>query len=96
MPFFPEALELASLGLLPGGSVCNRNHYLARARLAPGLEDLRVALTFDAQTSGGLILGVPQHKLAEAQAMLTASGDLSVCIGRATAAQPGGPYLSIV
>ena len=96
VPFFPEALDLAAQGLLPGGSVCNRNHYLARARLAPGLEDLRVALTFDAQTSGGLILGVPQHKLAEAQAMLTASGDLSVCIGRATAAQPGGPYLSIV
>jgi selenide,water dikinase len=96
VPFFPEALELAALGFLPAGSVCNRNHYLPRARLAPGLEDLRVALAFDAQTSGGLILGVPQGQLAQAQAMLQASGDLSVCIGRATEAQPGGPFLSIV
>jgi selenide,water dikinase len=96
VPFFPEALELAALGFLPGGSVCNRNHYISRARLAPGLEDLRVALAFDAQTSGGLILGVPPHQLAQAQAMLQASGDLSVCIGRAVEAEPGGPALSIV
>lgn len=96
VPFFPEALELAAQGLLPGGSVCNRNHYLPRAHLSPGLEDLRVALTFDAQTSGGLILGVPQDRLAQAQAMLLASGDLSVCIGRAVECQPGGPSLSIV
>jgi selenide,water dikinase len=96
VPFFPEALDLAAQGLLPGGSVCNRNHYLARAHLAPGLEGLRVALAFDAQTSGGLILGVPGASLAQAQAMLKASGDLCVCIGRAVEAEPGGPSLSIV
>jgi len=96
VPFFPEALELAALGLLPGGSVCNRNHYLPRTRVAHGLEDLRVALAFDAQTSGGLILGVPQHRLAQAQALLLAAGDLAVCIGRAVQALPGGPFLSIV
>jgi selenide,water dikinase len=94
VPFFPEALELAALGLLPGGSVCNLNHYMPRARRAPGLDDLRVALTFDAQTSGGLILGVPQDKLADAQAMLEASGDLAVCIGRVQQCpQHGGPAL---
>jgi selenide,water dikinase len=96
VPFFPEALELAALGLLPAGSVCNRNHYRPRTGLAHGLEDLRVALAFDAQTSGGLILGVPQDKLAQAQALLQASGDLAVCIGRVIEAQPGGPALSIV
>jgi len=96
VPFFPEALEQAALGFLPAGSVCNRNHYRPRTRLSPGLEDLRVALVFDAQTSGGLILGVPQGQLAQAQAMLEASGDLSVCIGRVVESEPGGPFLSIV
>jgi len=96
VPFFPEALEQAALGFLPAGSVCNRNHYRPRTHLSPGLEDLRVALVFDAQTSGGLILGVPQGQLAQAQAMLQASGDLSVCIGRVVEAQPGGPALTIV
>jgi len=96
VPFFPEALDLANQGFLPGGSVCNRNHYMARSRVARGLEDLRVALAFDAQTSGGLVLGVPLAQLAQAQAMLQASGDLSVCIGRVVAAQPGGPALSII
>lgn len=96
VPFFPEALEQAALGFLPAGSVCNRNHYRPRTHLSPGLEDLRVALVFDAQTSGGLILGVPQGQLAQAQAMLQASGDLSVCIGRVVEAQPSGPALTIV
>lgn len=96
IPFFPEAVELANMGLLPGGSICNRNHYLPRTRVAKGLEELLVALAFDAQTSGGLILGVPQEKLAQAQAMLTEAGDLSVCIGHAAQAEPGGPSLEIV
>lgn len=96
VPFFPEAVELAGTGLLPGGSICNRNHYLPRARVAKGLDELLVALAFDAQTSGGLILGVPQDKLARTRELLAESGDLCAEIGRAVEAAPGGPSLSIV
>jgi len=96
VPFFPEALELAALGLLPGGSICNRNHYLSRTSITPGLDELRVALAFDAQTSGGLLLGVPQDRLSEAQAMLAEAGDVAAVVGQAVAATPGGPSLRIV
>ncbi len=96
VPFLPEALSLATLGLMPGGSIQNRNHYLPRTLVRPGLDELLVTLAFDAQTSGGLILGVPEGKVAEAQALLTEAGDLAVCIGRAVEKLPTGQALSLV
>jgi selenide,water dikinase len=85
IPFLPEALDMAALGLMPAGSIQNRNHYLKRASVAAGLDELLVTLAFDAQTSGGLILGVPADRLSDAQAMLLAAGDLAVRIGQAVA-----------
>lgn len=96
VPFLPEALSLATLGLMPGGSIQNRNHYLPRTLVRSGLDELLVTLAFDAQTSGGLILGVPQDKVAEAQALLGEAGDLAVCIGRAVEKLPTGQALSLV
>lgn len=96
VPFFPEAVELAGLGLLPGGSICNRNHYLPRAEVIPGGDELLASLAFDAQTSGGLILAVPEDKLDRARALLEESGDLAAVVGRAAPARPGGPNLRIL
>lgn len=95
VPFLPEALSLATLGLMPGGSIQNRNHYLPRTLVRPGLDELLVTLAFDAQTSGGLILGMPEDKVAQAQAMLLEAGDLAVRIGRAVDALPTGQALSL-
>jgi selenide,water dikinase len=83
IPFLLEALEMAGMGLIPAGSIQNRNHYLQRSVVAPGLDELRVTLAFDAQTSGGLILGVPADKVAAVRDMLAAAGDMAVRIGRA-------------
>lgn len=90
IPFLQEARDMANLGLIPAGSIQNRNHYLQRATLAPGLDELLTTLAFDAQTSGGLILGVPEDKLPQATAILAQAGDLACVIGRAitAASQP--------
>ncbi len=95
VPFLPEALNLAALGLMPGGTIQNRNHYLPRSSVRPGLDELLVTLVFDAQTSGGLILGVPEDKVGQAQALLEEAGDLAVRIGRALPADPGGTALAL-
>ena len=62
----------------------------AFAALAPRLDELLTTLAFDAQTSGGLILGVPEDKLPQATAILAQAGDLACVIGRAitAASQP--------
>lgn len=96
IPFMPEALDLAAIGLIPAGSIQNRNHYLPRTLVAPGLDELLVTLAFDAQTSGGLILGVPEHLADQAQGILTRAGDLAAPIGRAVEALPTGQHLSLV
>lgn len=96
VPLIPRALELAGMGMLPAGSICNRNHYLPKTTIAQGLDPINIDLMFDAQTSGGLLLAVPTHKLDEAMAMLKAAGDLAAHVGTARAPEAGDTSLSIV
>lgn len=96
VPFLPEALSLATLGLMPAGSIQNRNHYLQRTQVRPGLDELLTTLAFDAQTSGGLILGVPEDRVLEAQNILTRAGDLAVVVGRAVAPYSSGHPLALI
>ncbi|MGB9618285.1 MAG: selenide, water dikinase SelD, partial [Desulfomonilaceae bacterium] len=60
VPLLPGALQWASMGLLPGGVHANRKYFGAWIDIAPRLSLERVDLMFDPQTSGGLILGVPE------------------------------------
>ena len=87
IPFLPQARELAALGMLPAGSFANQNYCAKTVSVAPGLDPIKVDLTFDAQTSGGLVLAVPEHQVGQAQSMLEAAGDLAAVIGRVV--EPG-------
>ena len=93
VPLIDSALELAGMGMLPAGSICNRDHYLPKTTIADGLDPINVDLIFDAQTSGGLVLAVPPHKLDEARAMLMGAGDIAAHIG--TASEAGATPLTI-
>ncbi len=95
VPFLREALDMAALGLIPAGSIQNRMHYLPRASVRPELDELLVTMAFDAQTSGGLILGVPEDDVEAARSILTDAGDLAAIIGRAVERVPDGPALII-
>jgi selenide,water dikinase len=95
VPLLPQALSLAGVGLLPAGSLCNRNFYLPHCEVRSGLDPLAVDLAFDAQTSGGLILCLPEDRLDQARAMLRAAGDLDAVVGRVLAPD-GGKALRIV
>ena len=83
VPLLPEAVELAGMGLLPAGSICNRAHYAPRTFVAAGLDPVRADLVFDAQTSGGLVLAVPPDRLAAVEEALERCGDLHAVIGLA-------------
>lgn len=83
IPFLEEAIELAGMGLMPAGSICNRNHFMEKTRLANNVDPILRDLTFDAQTSGGLLLAVPPEHLKRAQQLLEADGDLAAHVGTA-------------
>lgn len=96
VPLLEGALDLASMGMLPAGSICNRTHYLPRVEVADGLDPIHLDLMFDAQTSGGLLLAVKPDQLGRALDMLESAGDLAAHVGTAHAREAGRALLSIV
>lgn len=96
VPLLPGALDMASMGLLPAGSICNRRHYLPRVKAADGLDPIHFDMMFDAQTSGGLILAVAPELVDRAMAMLEDAGEPAALVGRTLPAGAGDQPLSIV
>ena len=82
LPFMEGVEDFASDGLIPAGSYANRRHCACRTLVMPGVDDLRAALAFDAQTSGGLVLAVPAGRVEEARERLRALGEPAWAIGR--------------
>lgn len=81
VPVLPRVLEYAGDGLVPAGSIRNRNFAACSTQWErPDDDDLLNAI-FDAQTSGGLLLAVPPEKLADVQAFLREGGDLDCEVG---------------
>lgn len=84
VPFLAGAIELATEGVMPGGSV--RNLDWGRELLeAGGHDEVDQLLIADAQTSGGLVFGVDREWTADVLAELAASGHDAARIGSAEA-----------
>jgi selenide,water dikinase len=62
VPFFPEAKELAEMGMIPGGLHRNREFRLNMVEIAREVPDYLSDILFDPQTSGGLLISVSEQK----------------------------------
>lgn len=82
--YLPLALELAGEGYVPAGSHANRKHKEGLFRVEPGTDPLMTDLIFDAQTSGGMILSVPEDLQDQAMALLREGGEQAAVIGKIT------------
>lgn len=58
VPAIPEALEYASMGLIPAGSYATKHFCEHMVAIQPGLETRLLDLLFDPQTSGGLVIAL--------------------------------------
>lgn len=67
VPVFPEAKEMADMGMIPAGLYRNRDFRKAMVEFKPGVNQFQMDILFDPQTSGGLLIAVPEDK---AQPML--------------------------
>jgi selenide,water dikinase len=89
VPILPHARNLASRGIIPGGS--RRN--LEAASTVEWSSDLSEAdryLAVDAQTSGGLLLAVPaENETALLAALAEEATPIAAVIGRVVAGKPG-------
>ncbi len=68
LPFLEGARHYAEKGFFPGGAFDNMANFGDWARFDEALGEPARMLLFDPQTSGGLLLGVPQEKLEAFQA----------------------------
>lgn len=96
IPCIPEAIELAGMGMIPGGSAANKTFCHSLVSLPAGADPVLVDLAFDAQTSGGLVLAVPEAQLARARDMLFEAGDLAAHIGQVLPRDPARALLNII
>jgi selenide,water dikinase len=63
IPFTKGARRYAQQWIFPGGSSDNRLHFGPYVQFSPKIDEASQMLLFDAQTSGGLLLAVPEMEL---------------------------------
>jgi selenide, water dikinase len=83
LPTLPGALELAAAGVRTGGD--RRNRDFAASHVEIGADETAVALAFDPQTAGGLLVSVPAERAAVLEATLGEEGIVAARVGRVEA-----------
>jgi selenide,water dikinase len=85
IPALPGALEYARLGFLTGGASRNREALSADVRVEPGMPAEVEDLLYDPQTSGGLLMAVPENRSSWLEGRLKEDGLTCWRIGRVEA-----------
>jgi len=90
VPFFPEAKELAEMGLVPGGLHRNREFRVNMVEIDPQVPTYLVDILFDPQTSGGLLISVPGSEARPLLQMMHEHGIPEAAIIGEIVAEPKG------
>jgi selenide,water dikinase len=84
LPLLPGALRLAREGYITGGCKRNRTYLADKVRVLPGVPRDVNEVAFDPQTSGGLLLAVPEHEAgALVQDLLSEGVPAAAVVGEA-------------
>jgi selenide,water dikinase len=89
LPALRGALELAEQGVRTGGDRRNRD-YVGAALTVENVSDARVALAFDPQTAGGLLVSLPE---ARGEALERAAADRGLFLARVGSVASGSGLL---
>jgi len=85
VPILPEAVEYASMGLVPAGAYKNREFRECMVDFDPSADRLIQDILFDPQTSGGLLIGVDPDRADDLVAELRKKGmEAASVIGEVT------------
>jgi selenide,water dikinase len=88
VPVLPEVAELIAAGHIPGGTRRNLEDVEDRVGFGDRDETTRLILA-DAQTSGGLLIAIPEERAEELMELLQAAAPVAAIIGRVTDGVPG-------
>ena len=90
VPVFPEAIKLAGMGMIPGGLHRNREFRENMVAIDEKVPDLLADVLFDPQTSGGLLISVPEEKAADLLEKMHGEGVNEAAIIGEIVAEPEG------
>lgn len=85
VPYFDEAIRLAKRDIAPGGTLANLKIYNPLIEWAKGVTDSEQVMMNDAQTSGGLLIFVPQERKDKLVKALQKENILAAHIGEVLA-----------
>jgi selenide,water dikinase len=74
LPILPGALAHADAGVGTGGGARNREGVGDAAVIDESIDEPMIQVLFDPQTSGGLLMAVPEEKAVELEKRMTADG----------------------
>ena len=74
IPILGEAVEFASMGLIPAGAYKNREFRLCMTDFSEKIDPITRDILFDPQTSGGLLLSIPEDLADQALKDLQSAG----------------------
>jgi selenide,water dikinase len=90
LPLLQGALEQVRAGMIPGGGTRNREYYSPHVRISDEVSEEMVSLAFDPQTSGGLLISIPESQSVAMLAELHKAGcPEAAIVGRA---EPRGDF----
>jgi selenide,water dikinase len=81
LPLIPGAADYASMGLVPEGTFRNKQGRMRFVTNAASIDPVALDIIFDPQTSGGLLVAVPQGQAEAALSALKARGVPAALIG---------------
>ena len=96
VPFFEEAVTIAGMGMIPGGTRANQKSYDPSVEWSSDVSLTDRVLMNDAQTSGGLLMFVPQVRKNKLIAALQKEHILAAHIGDVLEGDKKGPKLIFV
>ncbi len=85
VPAMTYVLDYAKNGLIPATSHANRKYWLKFTHIPTAIDASIESLIFDTQTSGGLLLAVPQEQVQAAVQLLQTLGETAWVVGHVRA-----------
>ncbi len=95
IPILDRVIELTQIGLVPEGSHANRRFCEKMVKFSSDVDPILIDIIFDAQTSGGMVLCVPEERMDEVCSYLIENGDMGAVIGKVEPFR-GDIFLNIV
>lgn len=93
IPYHPEACEMAEMGFIPAGAYRNREYAGPGVKTGPGVTRAMEDICYDPQTSGGLLMALPQEAAEECLAELREAIPQTAVIGLVTDRREYAVYL---